>query len=553
MRNKGIILFCIILLASFLRLYKLGVVPASPDWDEASLGYNAYSILKTGRDEYGTYLPLSIRSFGDYKPPLYTYLSVPIIAVFGLDVFSVRLLSAICGIVSVVGTFYLVKILYSKKEKTNESAKNDQYPIIALLSATLMAISPWNLQFSRAAFEANLGVMLNIWGVYFFIRGLRNNLFYCISSIIFSLALWAYHSERVFVPILIFGLVYFFRKEIRFDINKKPVFVSITIFIIGLLLLVYSFAGGGLSRLQGTSILSNQVDLLKKSVSRISYDVSRNDYIGSLFDNRRIVLVKTLADGYISHFSLKWLFLTGDNARHHAPDMGLLYFVELPFFLIGLVSIGKKKDIASRVLMFWLLISPIAAAPTTGVPHAIRSMVFLPVVHILTAIGLLQFVSYVQKISIKQPGTYKTILLSVFILFSCNIFYYFSMYYDRMDKDYSSYWQYGYKEAVEYSQTHYQQYNKIIISTNLEQPYIFFLFYTKYNPLKYQKNLSTDLRVSDKNTIGFDKYEFRKIDWRNEIKDGTVLYIGIPGEIPFRPGSIKYLDGKPSIAIADRE
>lgn len=127
------------------------------------------------------------------------------------------------------------------------------------------------------------------------------------------------------------------------------------------------------------------------------------------------------------------------------------------------------------------------------------------------------------------------------------------MYYDRMDKDYSSYWQYGYKEAVEYSQTHYQQYNKIIISTNLEQPYIFFLFYTKYNPLKYQKNLSTDLRVSDKNTIGFDKYEFRKIDWRNEIKDGTVLYIGIPGEIPFRPGSIKYLDGKPSIAIADRE
>lgn len=332
MRNKGIILFCIILLASFLRLYKLGVVPASPDWDEASLGYNAYSILKTGRDEYGTYLPLSIRSFGDYKPPLYTYLSVPIIAVFGLDVFSVRLLSAICGIVSVVGTFYLVKILYSKKEKTNESAKNDQYPIIALLSATLMAISPWNLQFSRAAFEANLGVMLNIWGVYFFIRGLRNNLFYCISSIIFSLALWAYHSERVFVPILIFGLVYFFRKEIRFDINKKPVFVSITIFIIGLLLLVYSFAGGGLSRLQGTSILSNQVDLLKKSVSRISYDVSRNDYIGSLFDNRRIVLVKTLADGYISHFSLKWLFLTGDNARHHAPDMGLLYFVELPFF-----------------------------------------------------------------------------------------------------------------------------------------------------------------------------------------------------------------------------
>ena len=93
-----LVFLTIVIFASFLRLYKLGEVPGSLDWDEASLGWNAYSLFKTGTDEYGKALPVSIRSFNDFKPPLYVYAAIPTTAIFGLNEFSVRLPSAIAGI-----------------------------------------------------------------------------------------------------------------------------------------------------------------------------------------------------------------------------------------------------------------------------------------------------------------------------------------------------------------------------------------------------------------------------------------------------------------------
>src|SRR3989338_344065 len=88
------ILIPVILLAAVLRFYQLGQNPPSLDWDETAHGYNAYSILKTGRDEYGYKFPLYFRSFDDYKPPIYTYLVVPAVAIFGLNDFAVRFPSA---------------------------------------------------------------------------------------------------------------------------------------------------------------------------------------------------------------------------------------------------------------------------------------------------------------------------------------------------------------------------------------------------------------------------------------------------------------------------
>ena len=79
------VFFFIVLLAIFLRFYQLGKNPPHLNWDEAALGYNAYSLLSTGRDEYGKSFPLSFRSFDDYKPPLYVYLTIPSVAVFGLN------------------------------------------------------------------------------------------------------------------------------------------------------------------------------------------------------------------------------------------------------------------------------------------------------------------------------------------------------------------------------------------------------------------------------------------------------------------------------------
>ena len=165
------ILILIMIVAILLRFVQLGNVPASPDWDEAAIGYNAYSILKTGRDEYGAFLPVVLRSFDDYKPPLYTYLTILPVWIFGLDTWVVRLPAAVLGTLGVLGVYFLVKALL---EFLNPAVRQ-RWAYLPLIAAFCLAISPWHVLFSRVAFEANVGVTFNIWFVIFSIKGLKRS------------------------------------------------------------------------------------------------------------------------------------------------------------------------------------------------------------------------------------------------------------------------------------------------------------------------------------------------------------------------------------------
>jgi 4-amino-4-deoxy-L-arabinose transferase-like glycosyltransferase len=558
MKKIFILLFVIILIASGLRFYKLGQVPPSPDWDEAALGYNAYSILKTGRDEYGTKLPLSIRSFDDYKPPLYTYLTVPSVALFGLSTWSTRLASVVMGIIAVIGTYALVLELFSiGKEKTK--GKTTEAHMLGLLSALLLAISPWHIQFSRIAFEANTGITLNIWAAYAFLVGLRQKIFLPLSAALFALAMYAYHSERVFVPLLVLLFVFVFRKTLFVKANTK--WISLTI-ITGLLvvapLISVVFDKTALLRLRGTSSFTDQTNLLSRNIRKIEQDRAQGDKIGELLDNRRFVFAKTILDGYLSHFSLRWLFLTGDNARHHAPDMGLLYLWELPFILLGLYTIAKFGNPFVRIIVFgWLFMAPVAAAPTTGLPHAIRTLVFLPVFQIICAVGLVTFGRFMMgrlrhKDRVKKFG-YILVLVLVGLGGIFNFTYYLNMYFVHQNSEFSEFWQYGYKEAVDTTEKLKDKYEKVVVSTKLEQSYMFFLFYTKYDPKAYLATGGTKSGSFEEVKNAFDKYEFRSIHWSQEKRDGSILYVGAPSDMPHgNIANISFLDGKPAIEIADR-
>lgn len=540
MFSKYKLLLFIILIASVVRFWQLGVVPPSPDWDEAALGYNAYSILKIGRDEYGTRLPLALRSYDDYKPPLYVYLAVPSIALFGLNTWAVRLPSAILGIIAVLATYFLVKELYKNYNNDNHH--------IALLSALLLAISPWHIQFSRIAFEANVGVTLNILGVTFFLKGLRSRYFLWFSAFIFGLSFYAYHSERIFVPLLLFILAFSYRKELVKMGQSVLIGIIIGTVTVAPLIPVF-FNQSTLMRLRGTSSLADQTGLLARSVKKLEDDKASRNYLAMFFDNRRIVWAKTLIDGYLSHYSFKWLFLNGDNARHHAPDMGMLYLIELPFLLWGMFTVAKKGGVAVKVLFGWFLIAPIAASPTTELPHGIRTLVFLPTFQIFSAVGLSEFWDWTKHR--RRPR--QLVLFFVAILFLFNIGYYVHMYFVHMNHEYSKYWQYGYRQAVIYTQNNRDKYKKIVISTKLEQPHMFFLFYLRYDPKKYLAEGGTASGGFAEVRNQFDIYQFRPIDWEKEVKDGKTLYIGKPGEIPSQSlARINYLDGSEAIRIADR-
>lgn len=168
---RKVILILVIFLAFFLRVYKLDQYPLGFTWDEAALGYNAYSILKTGKDEYGNVLPLIFKSFGDYKPGLYVYLTIPWILILGLNEFAVRLPSAIFGTLTIL-IFYL--LLREKSIRSFLKIKfggNSEYS--ALASLFLLAVSPWHIYFSRGAWELNVMLFEVVFGFFLLLKYLK--------------------------------------------------------------------------------------------------------------------------------------------------------------------------------------------------------------------------------------------------------------------------------------------------------------------------------------------------------------------------------------------
>lgn len=517
--NKKILIFLtfIIIVASVLRLWQLGKVPSSPDWDEAALGYNAYSILQTGRDEYGKFLPIILRSFDDYKPALYVYLVMPSISILGLNVVAVRLPSVVFGILNVLAAFFLVKELFKKND-------------IALLSSFLLAISPWHIQFSRVAFEANVGVALNVFGILFFLKAFKKPWFLFLSALMLGLSLHAYQSEKVFVPLLIAVLVYSFRKDF-FSIRKKYIYTSLTIFtIICLPLILFTLTNkDALSRAKTVSIFSNS-SIIEANTGKIARDKANNDILGLVLDNRRVEFAKYVAGGYLSHLDLNWLFIKGDIARHHAPGMGLMYLIELPFLLVGIYILifGSFNKAIKIFTILWFLIVPIPASVTNDVPHAVRTINFLPILQIFTAIGIISSLAWILNIEYKvlsvKISYLMLIIISIFSVF--NFSYYLNQYFVQQNYFHARYWQYGYENIVNYIAGAQKDYKKIIVSNTatMDQSYIFFLFYLKYDPVRYLKEGGTASgKIEERNQ--FANFEFRKFDY-NQEKEKNILLVG---------------------------
>ena len=535
--TSTIILLSIVLIASVLRLYQLGTVPPSPDWDEAALGYNAYSIMQTGRDEYGKFMPIVLQSFDDYKPALYMYTIIPFIPVFGVDLVAVRLPSALFGILTVLATYFLVFELFKRKD-------------LAYFSSLLLAISPWHIQFSRVAFETNMGLAFNVFGVLFFLKGLKKPWFLLLAAFFLGLNLSVYHSERVFTPLLVLGLIFIFWKQV-FSLPKKFLAASVVIGMLTLLPLISYIATNNtaLSRLKGVNIFSQKTFIRVEGEKRFLEDKANNNTLGLLFHNKWVWYSREMLGGYLSHFDLNWLFIQGDLPRHHAPSMGLLYLWELPFLLIGIYGLlfFKLPTKTKIVIFFWFLLAPFPASVTKDVPHAVRTLNFLPTFQVFIAIGLMTTFHFFRKnheSGIMNQGFRLGFYITFFLFTSFNIFFYLNQYFVQQNYFVSQDWQYGYKEAAAFVTEQGRSYDKIVVSDEvpLDQSYIFFLYYLQYSPSLYQA-------TGDKHH--FDKFEFRKVDWASEKKQPNILYIGRPDDFPTGTvlKTIRYLNGEPAIKI----
>lgn len=517
--KKYWILISILLLATFLRFYSLDKFPIGLNADEAALGYNAYSLLETGKDEHGVAWPLVFRSFDDYKPPLYVYLAIPFVKVLGLNVWAVRLPSAIAGVLTVLLVYLLVNALKIFTEKKKNKT-------LALVSAFLLAVSPWHLHFSRGAWEVNVSTFLLVLGVYGFVLGLKNSKFYSLFSISFALSLFTYHSARIIAPLLVVALVLIYRHTLFKKENLKGIIIAS---ILGLALsfpvVLQLTSKEGQSRFSGVSIFADSGPLSYVLEQR-RIDPHPDSLITKIKFNRYTAYAGYYARNYLSHFSPNFLFISGDVIdRSRVPGFGQTYSILSLFLIIGSVALLFNSSLGGKVVLVWFLLAPAAAALTFQSPHALRSQNEVISLSIISAYGLILVATIFYKL--KNRILPLILLFGYIFVFAFQIKNYLHSYYVTYPNELPIAWQYGFDQIASYTKNNYSKYDYIIISDRYDQPYILIAFFQKYPPQSLQK----ELVMGPIDNFGFStgrklgKYQFRKIIYDQDKKLPNTLLI----------------------------
>lgn len=509
---QKLLLAIIILVGFLLRILWLDKYPTGFTPDEASFGYDAYSLLKTGKDQWGESWPITFRSFGDFKLPVYTYLTLPSVALFGLTEFSTRLPGALIGALAVYATFLMTTKLFNWR--------------MGILSTLLLAVSPWHLPLSRGAFEANLTVFFSSLGVWLFLEGLKKPKLLILSALTFGVNLFTYHSARLFTPLLVASLVLLYKKEltnytlIRMSVwkHKWPVLC----FFIALIIAAFTMFTGAGARGADIAIFNPTGGWGALSDERYSAVLSGlPDDLARLFSNKLTFTIREFTKNYLSYLSPQFLFTQGAGEWTYGmvAGHGVLYLFELLFISFFIISLTKGHMSAGTTLIIvWILMSIIPAALTKGPGYAAnRAATMMPALQIASAIGAAAFLDYVNK---KRIRARPLILVCIALIFISSFLYnYFFSSQKNMQKGMLA----GRKELIEIAEKQENKKKDVVMSKRLSEPHTYVAFYTKWDPSDYQKESQDWLR--------YEKDKLKFVDQLGEYKLGRYTFRDINYEV----------------------
>jgi len=533
---KSILLILILVLAAVLRLWSLNNYPAGLNADEAAIGYNAYSLIQTGKDEHGNSWPVHFKSFGDYKPGLYFYLVLPLVKFLGLNVWAVRLPSAILGILSVLLIYLLVKELFPKVNQF--SILNSQFST-GEIAALMLAISPWHLHFSRGGWETNAATFFILAGVYLFFKALDHPKFFPFSILLFTFSLYTYHSARIIIPLLGLGLVVWYRKKLFREL-KWPIIAGLVGLILLIPLVISFFGPAGASRFAGVGLLADTGPLWRINELRGQHPNLMGLPVRFLH-NRFLAYGIAFVENWLDHFHGEFLFLSGDVIeRNRVPETGQMYLFDIPLVVLGIYFLLKNRPKNWSVIFLWLAVAPVAAAMTFQTPHALRALTMVIPLTIISAYGFYQFLAWAKQ-KITNNVLLTTFYFLLVLIISWNTAYFLHQYYVHYPQTYPFAWQYGFDQLVDYIKDVEDKYDRIYITDRYDQPYILFLFYLQYPPEKFQQ----EVKLTPRDKFGFstvrdfDKFHFAKIEWEKLRDERNVLLVGTDEEIPPEANVIK--------------
>ena len=557
MKKYLILLSFIFIGALLLRVVGISSFPVGFTQDEAGLGYDAYSLLLTGKDQWGKSLPLVLRSFGDFKMPLYSYLAIPSVYLLGLNEFSVRLPNAILGSLAVLTTFLMVSKITKRKE-------------LGLLSALFLAVSPWHIGLSRGAFEANLTTFFIPLGVWAFVTAIEKPRFMVLAAISFGLNLFSYHSARLFTPVLILVLVGSYLKELK-QIGAKVQGIILSKYKWGLLVFsvflaaaIFTMFTGGAKRGLDITIISPTDNWT--AVADRRYEATLQGFpafYARIFSNKVSYVFETFSKNYLSYFSSSFLFSEGAGEWSYGliPGRGVLYVFEVIFVLAAIFSFAKKEGFNKMGLfLLWILISPIAAALTKGPGFAAnRVAVMIPAIQVTSVWG---GVYLYEKLKGRYGnGLAKGFAWGVLIILLGSLAGFLEDYRYHAPLRASKAMQYGMKDIMATINSIEGNYEGVVLSRTLSVPNIWAQFYMQVDPSEVQDASRVWLR--------YEKLGIKYLDQLNEysmaeftfgdivisdLKGMNYLVVGRPEEFPSHVAPLAtftYLDGAPSYILVD--
>lgn len=546
---KNFLIFAgIICLAAFLRLWALTEVPPGFTPDEAAQGYTAYSILKTGRDEWGEFLPASPRSFGDFKPPLYTYLLVPFIAFFGLNEMAVRLPAALAGILSVGAIFLLVQsFLRSKK--------------MGLLAAFLAAVNPWQIQLSRFGFEGSLLNLFIPLGIWLFLKEEKDTRYLFISVIPFVLSVFAYHPAKIVIPLMVPILIFWRKKALQE--NSKFKIACLGVWTLIFLTVFLSNIGGGASR-AADIVIFNPTDkwawVFERRIEAVKAGLA--DPISRLFNNKVTGATERIVKNYLQYFSPSFLFGDGPAEGFYGmiPGVGVFYVFDIVFILAGVFLAVYKKNSFVLLMLALLLISPLPASLTKGPGYAAnRAVTMIPFLIILSAYGGGEIFAWSRR---QKFARFLQAGLVIWMAFSCLFF--LEKYFIHSRFIIATPMQFGWQEVMTIINRRQHLYENIIVSRSLSEPQAYVMFYSAYDPRVVQKESAAwrqyqDLGLKFLDQLGeyrLGKFVFRHLHYPVDRQISNAVLIGKPedflGEVkPLM--TVNYPAGQPAFYLVETE
>jgi 4-amino-4-deoxy-L-arabinose transferase-like glycosyltransferase len=521
MKKETILLIVITLLGFVFRFYALGDIPQSLARDEVSAAYNAYSIIKTARDEHGVLLPLAFKAFGDWKLPVEIYLEIPGIILFGLNAFSTRLPEALLGSLSVPLLYFMLRQAFRKLPES-----------IPLAAAFFLAISPWHVFMSRVAFGYNvLGLFFFIGAVYFFFRFLseKKPLLLFVSNVGFILTLFSYTAFHIFTPLFLLGLYLLYRKSIP---HTRAAVIQVVLFVIFYAVASFAVLEANVQKIQGTSLWHyNDYYISNIWGKRQAYD---DPLLARMMQNKPSMFLQKLTSNYILTFSPNFLVTEGGvNKVNNLENMGNMYLMEYVLFITGLGIFLYKREKGIPFVLLWLAVGAIPAIMTREAPHSTRNLVLIPMLVFLSGYGAVRIGEYALKLKGYKRVIGALIILGCVGLGLLNIVAFVDNYLFHFMRDRGYYWNAGYKEVVEFVDRKNPQ--KVVMERQSFSPYNYFLFHMKYDPAVYQREVRLAQPTWDnfQHVDSFGRYHFvENLDFQNGINEANVLYIFAKENIP---------------------